>query len=108
VPWRNDPEKRRQDAGFYGDPEYKRNRAAAWKRAGGRCEVLTEGKRCGSRDGCQVDHIIPRAQGGTHHMDNLRVACAPHHRAKTAQEGRGYRGGRRTKDEPVLVTRTKW
>jgi 5-methylcytosine-specific restriction endonuclease McrA len=107
MPWDNDPEKRQRDARNYG-PEYKRNRAVAWRRAGGRCEHLEGGRRCGSRDRCQVDHIIPVSQGGTHHLDNLRVLCATHHQAKTAQEGRGYRGGRKPKADPVLQVRTQW
>jgi len=107
VPWQNDPEKRRQDAQNYG-PEYKRNRAVAWRRAGGRCEHLDDGKRCGSRDRCQVDHIIPVSQHGTHHLDNLRVLCAFHHRAKTAQEGGGYRRGNKPAEDPSLQVRTVW
>ena len=107
MPWASDPGKRRQDALNYG-PEYKRNRAVAWRRAGGRCELLENGRRCGSRDRCQVDHITPVSQGGTHHVDNLRVLCAFHHRAKTAQEGKGYRGGRKPESDPVLQVRTRW
>lgn len=30
----------------------------------------------------QVDHIIPRVMGGTHHMSNLRAVCAKHNVAK--------------------------
>lgn len=29
-----------------------------------------------------VDHLIPRAMGGSHHMDNLRACCAKHNAAK--------------------------
>jgi 5-methylcytosine-specific restriction endonuclease McrA len=107
MPWKNDPEKRRQDARNYG-PEYKRHRAVAWRRAGGRCELLENGRPCRSRDRCQVDHKIPVSQGGTHSLDNLRVLCAFHHQAKTAQEGKGYRAGRKPKAEPALITRTVW
>jgi 5-methylcytosine-specific restriction endonuclease McrA len=106
--WKKTGEQRRADAGFYSDPEYKRNRPLALKRAGGKCELTENGKRCGSRDRCQVDHIIPRARGGTHHLDNLRVLCKPHHDQKTAQEGKGYRGGRKLKGDPPLITRTQW
>lgn len=111
MPWDNSPAKRARDAKVYG-PEYRKNRALALKRAGGKCEALLEnGRRCGSRDRVQVDHITPVTQGGTHHLDNLRVLCSPHHMAKTAQEGKGYRkGGRRRAggEDPVLTTRTKW
>ena len=108
MPWRNDPEKRRRDAQVYGDPEYRRNRPVAWRRAGGRCEQLTEGRRCGSRDRCQVDHIIPVTQHGGHGLDNLRVLCHFHHASKTAQEGGGYRRHRTSNPDPVLQVRTEW
>jgi 5-methylcytosine-specific restriction endonuclease McrA len=110
MPWDKTPADRRRDAATYQDPEYRRNRPLAIKRAGGRCELITSGRRCGSTDRTSVDHIIPVTQGGTHHLDNLRVLCKPHHLQKTAQEGKGYRKpGRRTpRKDPVLVTRTKW
>lgn len=106
--WEKTPADRRRDAEVYKDPEYKRNRVVALRRAGGRCELLEHGRRCGSRDRCSVDHIINLAAGGTHHLDNLRVLCSFHHKAKTAQEGKGYRGGRQTKADPALQTRTEW
>lgn len=37
-----------------------------------------------------VDHIIPRARGGTHDDDNLQPLCKDCHDAKSAKE---YRGG---------------
>lgn len=36
----------------------------------------------------QVDHIIPKAQGGTDADINLQAICVDCHRAKTAREGR--------------------
>jgi 5-methylcytosine-specific restriction endonuclease McrA len=99
VPWKNDREKRRQDTETYGSPEYKRNRAAALRRSGGRCECQGE---CGQHTGpcpdrtrrVQTDHITPVSQGGGHALKNLRCLCAGPgscHAAKTAQEGGGYR-----------------
>ena len=110
MPWSKTPQDRRRDSEKYQDAEYRTNRPLAWKRAGGRCELITEGRRCGSRDRCQVDHIVNLAAGGTHHLDNLRVLCLNHHRVKTAQEGKGYRGGggRKPAADPPLVTRTQW
>lgn len=34
-----------------------------------------------------VDHIIPKAQGGTDADANLQCLCTACHRAKTAREG---------------------
>lgn len=112
MPWQHTPESRAADAAFYGDPEYIANKKIVRKRSGGRCEVITDGRPCGSRDRVQCDHIIPRIQGGTHHLDNLRDACHAHHSSKTAQEGKGYRApgnrGRGAREDPPLTTRTKW
>lgn len=107
MPWRNDREDRRRSDAAYGDPVYRRNRRAAWNRAGGRCEKLVDGRRCGSTRRCQVDHITPISQHGTHHLDNLRVLCGFHHAEKTAQEGGGFRRGK-PKSDPPLQQRTAW
>jgi 5-methylcytosine-specific restriction endonuclease McrA len=41
---------------------------------------------CGSEtDPLEVDHIIPRAQGGTHEWDNLQVLCRRCNRRKGAR-----------------------
>jgi 5-methylcytosine-specific restriction enzyme A len=34
----------------------------------------------------EVDHIIPKAQGGLDEESNLQSLCKPHHSAKTARE----------------------
>jgi 5-methylcytosine-specific restriction endonuclease McrA len=108
MPWDNSPAKRARDAKVYGDPEYKRNRAAALRRSGGRCEnLLDNGQRCSSRDGVQVDHVTPVTQHGTHHLDNLRVLCRQCHGKKTAQEGGGYRSPK-TATDPDPRPRTNW
>jgi 5-methylcytosine-specific restriction protein A len=44
----------------------------------------------------QVDHIKPKAQGGTDDLENLQAVCGPCHHAKTQAEaaeaqGRRYR-----------------
>ena len=110
MPWNKTPADRAADAAFYGDPLYKANKKLVRKRSGGRCEVIENGRPCGSRDRVQCDHIIPRTQGGTHHLDNLRDTCRRHQAQKTAQEGGGYRkrGRRAAEADPVLTTRTKW
>ena len=109
MPWRKTPADRQRDAEVYGSPEYRRNRPLALQRAGRRCELLAQGRRCGSRDRVSVDHITPVSQGGTHHLDNLRVLCKPHHLEKTAQEGGGYRRKRRRAAvDPPVQARTQW
>ncbi|MFI2810153.1 HNH endonuclease [Microbulbifer sp. JSM ZJ756] len=42
--------------------------------------------------GSHVDHIKPKAQGGTDDLENLQLLCKPCHLRKTAQEGGGARG----------------
>lgn len=36
----------------------------------------------------QVDHIVPKSQGGTNDMDNLEPICDDCHKAKTQREAR--------------------
>lgn len=50
-----------------------------WKRDGGCCQWRFEsGAICGSRRRVQVDHVVPRAQGGPSTVENLRLLCQPH------------------------------
>lgn len=34
----------------------------------------------------EVDHIVPKARGGTDEATNLQPLCVAHHRSKTARE----------------------
>lgn len=45
----------------------------------GKCEL------CGSTEKLTVDHIVPRAIGGTSHRSNLRVLCDDCHQAVTRE-----------------------
>lgn len=107
VAWEKTPADRRRDAQVYGNPEYKRNRDAARKRANGRCED------CGHRHGrLQCDHVIPVSQGGKHALANLAMRCAGQgtcrcHEKKTATEGGGYRA-RKPAADPAPRPRTSW
>ena len=40
----------------------------------------TNGKRCGSTHGLQIDHIKPFARGGQNTLSNLRLLCGKHNR----------------------------
>lgn len=40
----------------------------------------------------EVDHIIPKAAGGTDHINNLQAICKACHREKTARESSKPRG----------------
>lgn len=69
-------------------------RDAALKRDGHLCQpCLMAGRPTPAK---QVDHITPRAQGGTDDLDNLQSICRDCHNAKTGREaaeaqGRRYR-----------------
>lgn len=43
--------------------------------------------------GTQVDHVTPKAQGGTDALDNLQTICVDAHRAKTQAEALAARSG---------------
>jgi hypothetical protein len=107
MPWTKTPDDRRRDAEIYADPEYRRNRTAARRRANGRCEGCRH-----PHSRLQCDHVIPVSQGGTHDLANLQMLCAGPgtclcHEKKTAQEGGGYRNhGHRT--DPDCTPRTLW
>jgi len=48
---------------------------------GGKCFA------CGSTDDPHVDHIVPRAKGGTNDPSNLQVLCGPCNMRKGARQG---------------------
>lgn len=47
------------------------------------CQI--QGPHC-TQTATEVDHITPRAQGGTHNPENLRAVCKTCHREKTKME----------------------
>ena len=63
-------------------------RDAAIAKAGGACEFADPrtGARCGSRVRVEVDHVLPKALGGTDDAGNLRCLCAQHNRFEAARE----------------------
>lgn len=76
---------------------HQRGYGTAWERL--RRDVLH--RDCGLCQPClqrghttiasQVDHITPKAYGGTDHPDNLQAICLACHRQKTALESSGTR-----------------
>ena len=72
-----------------------RGYGAAWDKL--RSQVLSEEPACKVcmakgivTASAEVDHIKPKAQGGTDDRTNLRGICVPCHRIKTAEE-RGFK-----------------
>jgi 5-methylcytosine-specific restriction protein A len=58
---------------------------------------------CGSR-ATEVDHLIPKAEGGTDHERNLVSRCTPCHQAKSSSEG-GRAAARSRRDRHYIPTR---
>jgi len=63
---------------------WKRLRAKVIERAMGVCEECMAWSRV--TPGTEVDHIKPKAQGGSDSLDNLQLLCESCHRIKTARE----------------------
>lgn len=62
---------------------------------------------CGAR-GTEVDHVVPRSEGGTDDLSNLSTKCVYHHRRKTAAEAnrarkRKYQRVRRQEPHPGRI-----
>ena len=54
-------------------------RRAVFERDGERCTFTdAEGHRCPATTWLELDHVIPRARGGTNEPGNLRVRCRAH------------------------------
>lgn len=89
-------------SGWHRTSRQSRGYGAAWQRARAQalhrdkhlCQpCLTQGR---VTPATEVDHITPKAKGGTDDMANLRSTCTPCHQAKTAEEnGRTLRPKRK-------------
>lgn len=64
--------------------QWDRIRAVVLKRDLYLCQVCANYGRV--KPAKQVDHIVPKAQGGTDGFDNLQAICIQCHRVKTAEE----------------------
>jgi 5-methylcytosine-specific restriction protein A len=63
---------------------WSKKRALVMARDGRRCQLAIPGICL--RDAAEVDHIRPRAVGGTDDMDNLRAVCKPCHVSRGMHE----------------------
>lgn len=90
----------RQNAGV---SAAQRGYGAEWQRI--RLVVLGQEPRCqvcGQR-ATEVDHIVPKAKGGTDARMNLRSLCGPCHRTKTARDSRPASRKRDPERHPGLL-----
>ena len=79
----------RHERGYGTDWDKQRKRIL--RRDKGLCQVdLAAGRY---RPAKEVDHIIPKSQGGTDDDSNLQSICHECHQAKTAREAAAGRGG---------------
>jgi hypothetical protein len=73
---------------IYHSPEYRAWRETVISRAGGRCEIVEDGKRCWRRmptHRMYADHLVELKDGGApFDPANGQCKCASHHTAKTA------------------------
>lgn len=67
--------------------EWDRTRKRILDRDEGLCQPCLRAGRASA--GTQVDHIVPKSQGGSDDDGNLQTICPECHRAKTARESRG-------------------
>jgi 5-methylcytosine-specific restriction protein A len=66
---------------------WRKKRKRILDRDGHRCtELLGNGERCPITTDLHVDHVTPKALGGSDSDDNLRTLCAMHNLRKGAKE----------------------
>jgi 5-methylcytosine-specific restriction protein A len=70
--------------GDYGS-RWRKTRARILERDAGLCQECARAGRLNA--GNTVDHIVPRAEGGTDAESNLEVLCRDCHKVKSAREG---------------------
>lgn len=68
------------------------------RRAGGRCEYCRHGERLIGL-AHEIDHVVPRARGGTNDLENLCLACS----ACNSSKGIRTSGQDRAKGEEVAL-----
>lgn len=79
--WKLDEERgNRHERGY--DAAWEKTRALVLRRDRYLCQV------CRLRSADAVDHVKPKAKGGTDELDNLQAICRPCHNVKTSAESR--------------------
>jgi 5-methylcytosine-specific restriction endonuclease McrA len=70
---------------------------AVWQRDGGRCTFVgAGGRRCGSRDFLEFDHVEPVARGGGATVDGARILCRAHNALEAERVfGASFMAGKR-------------
>lgn len=68
---------------------WRKLRDEVFHRDKGLCQVCLKAGRI--RAGTDVDHIVPKSEGGTDDISNLQLLCSDDHKAKTIAE-RGRQG----------------
>lgn len=75
------------------------NRKAVFLRDGGRCQYCGKGAE-------NIDHVVPKSQGGEHLWENVVAACR---RCNTRKGGRTpHQAGMRLLREPTAPRRHSW
>lgn len=83
IGWTKRQQGRSSSARGYGG-HWKKLRKVVIQRDGGLCQPCRREGRVTTFT--EVDHIVPKAEGGTDSHDNLQCICDPCHREKTLQE----------------------
>lgn len=83
IGWRPDRERGNRHARGFGTG-WDRKRLLILKRDCGLCQPCLKEQRVTAAT--QVDHIVPRGEGGTSDEDNLQSICDKCHAVKTGQE----------------------
>src|SRR5262245_23908439 len=80
--WRAPGRGSRQARGY--GAAWTRLRATVMRRDGYLCQPCRRVERLTPAD--EVDHVVPKAQGGSDDLTNLEAICTPCHKAKTQRE----------------------
>lgn len=65
--------------------QWRKTRERILERDGHRCTAIENGRRCPETTNLHVDHITPKASGGTDDDENLTTLCARHNLTKGAR-----------------------